>query len=246
MLTFWRVLIFRGEGYEGVKNDQQGFGTTLRIFIAVALIASLGQLLALRGTTSQQSFYEQLATAAASLQARAQGRFVPEFIATPLNAAAQWMSEFSQVLEAGQPPLGKDLSQTLDKIGGWLSAPLNSLVIWLPGAVFLFICAKLLRGTGSVRQHLSLVLLAFAPQVLTILGQFSLVPSLQTISGALTAIAWLWSLAILIVALMYAHGFSVARSIGTLALGILIMAVADTAVVLFWGALTAGLIKLLS
>jgi hypothetical protein len=246
MATFWRVITFRGPAYEAVKADREGFSTALKVFIVVALIAALGQLLALQGIAQHISIYERLSTAAANLQARAEGRFVPDFIATPLRTAARWMGELAQVLEAGQPPLGKTLSQSLIVIGGWLESPFSALVLWLPAAVLLFVCAKLLRGAGSIREHVSLVLLAFAPQVLTVLGQFSLVTALRPVAGLLGVIAAFWSLAILIVAMMHAHGFSAGRSIGTLALAVLLVLGSDVVIALFWGALTALVIRLLS
>lgn len=260
MSTFWRVLSFRGPAYQAVKADQQGFATALKIFIVVALIAALGQLLALQGIAQHHSIYERLATAgtnlqarAADLQERAAGRLLPDFLATPLSTTAQWLDDFSQwltglaqVLESGQPPLGKELSQSLIVIGGWLTSPFSALELWLPAAMLLFVCAKLLHGSGSIREHMSLVLLAFAPQVLMVLGQFSLVTALQALAGVLGLIAILWSFAILIVALRHAHGFSVGRSVGTVALAVLFVVGADVLVLLFWSVVTAGVIRLLT
>jgi hypothetical protein len=246
MTTFWRIITLRTPAYDAVKSDGLGFGTALRLFLAVGLFAALGQLLALQSVAQQKSIYEEMTSAAASLQARAEGRFLPQSIATPLSAAAQWLGELAQVLKAGQPPLGKTLSQSLIIIGGWLASPFSALAVWLPAAVLLFICAKLLRGSGSMREHLSLVLLAFAPQVLRIVGQFSLVPALKSVAGVLAVVAFFWSLAILILALMRAHGFSAGRSVGTLALAILFFVGAGAVTLLFWGALTALVIRLLT
>jgi hypothetical protein len=246
MHRFWKILTFRGQAFQGIKNDEMGFGTALRFFIVVALVASLGQLLALQGIAQQQNISSQMAAAGADLEARAQGAYLPAIIADPMHALAQWLTEFSQVLEAGQPPLGKGVSQFVNVMGGWLASPFNALAVWLPGAVLLFVCAKLLRGAGSVRQHLSLVMLAFAPQVITLAGQLGLIPGLHALGGLFSALAWLWSLALLIFALMQAHGFTAGRSIGTLLLAFVFTGLAGTVVALIWGALTAVVIKLLS
>ena len=246
MKAFWRILTFRADAFEGIKNDQAGFATTLRVFVVVALIAALGQLLALRGIRQQQDLSTQISAAAANMQARAQGTFMPAVIADPLNAVAQWLSELSQVLQAGQPPLGNQLSGYLNIIGGWLASPFSALAVWLPGAVLLFVCAKLLRGSGSSREHLSLVLLAFSPQILLVAGQLGLLPGLHALRNIFSVVAWFWSLGLLIFALMQAHGFTAGRSIGTLLLAVVFIGLAGTLVALFWGLLTAGLIRLLT
>ena len=102
MATFWRVLTFRGQTYDAIKNDRRGFATAVAVFLAVALIATLGQLQALRGIAQQRSIYEGVATASANLaqrsaelEQRAGGRFLPDSLATPLTNTAQFLDDLS-------------------------------------------------------------------------------------------------------------------------------------------------------
>jgi hypothetical protein len=243
MRTFWKILTLDPGTYSGIKNDPQGFATTLKVFAVVGLILAIGQLTALSGIFQQRTAYQEMQDAAARLQAAADGRFIPARVSEPLNAFAQTLSEVAGVLEAGQPPLGKPVSEAIMILGQWLGSPFALLAGWLVAGAFVFICAKILGGQGSLREHMALVLLAFAPQVLTIVGSFSLFPSLESLAGILFAVACLWSLVILVVGLRNAHAFSTGRAVGTLVLACVLVGASGLLTAMFWGAVLAGFVS---
>lgn len=243
MRTFWKVLSLDVGAYDAIKMDPQGFATTLKIFFAVGLILTIGQLAALIGIRQETSAYQEMDDAATTLEAAVDGRFTPTRVSEPVKAFAQALSDVAAVLEAGQPPLGKRASQAIIVVGQWLGSPFALLATWLVAGAFVFICAKILGGQGSLREHMGLALLAFAPQVLTIIGSFSFVPALKPLAGILFAVACLWSLAILIVALRRAHTFSTGRAAGTLALACVLVAASGMLTALLWGAVLAGFLS---
>jgi hypothetical protein len=242
MRTFWKVLTLDSGTYEAIKIDPQGFATTLKIFAAAALILTIGQLTALSGIFQQRSAHQEMQDAAARLQGIVDGRFIPARISEPVNAFAQTLSEVAGVLEAGQPPLGKPVSEAIMVLGQWLGSPFALLAAWLVAGAFVYICAKILSGRGSLREHMALVLLAFAPQVLTIVGSFSIFPALERLAGILFVVAWLWSLIILVAGLRHAHAFSTGRAVGTLVLACVLVGVSGALTAMFWGAVLAGFI----
>lgn len=242
MRTFWKVLTLDTGAYDAIKNDPRGLATTLKIFAAAALILTIGQLAALSGIGQEKNVYQELDDAAATLQGAVDGRFMPARISEPVDALAQTLSELAGVLEAGQPPLGKQASQAIIIVGQWLGSPFTLLASWLVAGAFVFVCAKMLGGQGSLREHMGLALLAFAPQVLTIIGSFSFVPALKPLAGIFFVVAWLWSLAILVVALRRAHDISTGRAAGTLVLACALVGASGMLAALFWGAVLAGFV----
>jgi len=257
MKTYFKTLALDGATFEAVKADTAGLATALKLFFAVGLILALGQLGALVGIRQQETVYQGVYDASAALEAasvqmdeRVGGRFMPGFISNPVQRVAQTLTEVSEsltelgnVLEAGQPPLGKGASQAIIVVGQWLASPFDLLATWLVAAAFVFICAKILGGQGSLREHMGLVLLAFAPQVLTIVGSFSFVLALESLAGILYVVAGLWSLTILIVALRRAHGFSAGRAAGTLVLACVLVGASGLLTALFWGAVLAAFVS---
>jgi len=241
MRTFWKILTLDSGTYDGIKNDPRGLFTALKMFIVVGLILAIGQLTAISGIRQEKSVYQGLDEAAAALETTVSGSFIPTLISEPVEAFAQSLTELANVLESGQPPLGKQASQVIIVIGEWLASPFNQLAAWMAAAGFIFICAKLLGGQGSLREHMGLVLLAFAPQVLMIVGSFSFVPALQPVAGVFVVAAYLWSLAILVVALRQAHMFSLARAAGTIVLACVLVGASALITFSFWGVVAAGL-----
>jgi len=240
MKTFWKILTLDAGAYDGVKNDPQGLTTALKVFAVVGLILAIGQLTAISGIRQEKSLYQGLDDASAALQSAVNGRFMPSLISQPVSALAQSLTELANVLESGQPPLGKQASQAIIVVGEWLASPFSLLAAWMVAVAFIFICAKLLGGQGSLREHMSLVLLAFAPQALTIIGSFSLVPALKPLAAIFVAAAYLWGLAILVVALRRAHAFTVGRAAGTLFLACVVVGASGLIVALFWGSVLAA------
>ena len=245
MRTFWKILTLDSGAYSGIKNDSQGFATTLKLFAVVGLILAVGQLTALGGIFQQRSAYQEMQDAAAQLQGIVDGRFIPARISETVNAFAQTLSDVAGVLEAGQPPLGKPVSEAIMVLGQWLGSPFALLAVWLVAGAFVFICAKILGGQGSLREHMALALLAFAPQVLTIVGSFSVCPALEPLAGVLFVVACLWSLVILVVGLRTAHAFSTGRAVGTLVLACVLVGASGLLTAMFWGAVLGGVISLL-
>ena len=109
----------------------------------------------------------------------------------------------------------------IHQIGAWLSTPFELMAKGAGPILLILFVARLLGGTGTLTEHLSLTALAIAPQVLLLIHfipvDAPLVGAAQGIfSRSLDLIIWPWTGLILIKALIVAHEFTVWRSILTL------------------------------
>jgi hypothetical protein len=75
--------------------------------------------------------------------------------------------------------------------------------------MIIFLAARLFGGKGSLREHVSLFLLAFLPQALAVFNSFSALSSGFALAGqVLLVVAWIWGFLILVVVLNVAHDFN--------------------------------------
>jgi hypothetical protein len=126
-----------------------------------------------------------------------------------MDALAEKAQEASAFFISLQPPLGKDTSLVLRATGRWLQIPLMLLANWLTVSMIIFLAARLFGGKGSLREHVSLFLLAFLPQALAVFNSFSALSSGFALAGqVLLVVAWIWGFLILVVVLNVAHDFN--------------------------------------
>jgi hypothetical protein len=130
-------------------------------------------------------------------------------------------------VERFQPPLGTRLSRFLHMVGQWLATPLDILARWAFFGFLLLIVAKTLGGTGTLRQHLTGLLLVGAPLFLLF---FNFVPNVtpalplsfnlafDLFGRVLTILAVIWAGLILLKSMSVTHEFSMWRSLGSIAL----------------------------
>ena len=220
---YGQILTLHSEAYESLKNTPASFWFGLRLFIVVILIASLGHLSALANVNQQSPLAASLQQIDSSLQDIASR--LPGFLAAPFQQASQMVESFSVRLQSLAPPLGEPLSQIIRIVGEWLASPLTPLASWLAASLVLFVFAIWAGGKGALRAHLSLLLLASAPLVLTVLGGFELSGTLALLARLLGFIALIWALVIAVKALSVAHGFSSGRAVGVMVLSFLVVAV---------------------
>jgi len=146
--------------------------------------------------------------------------------ATPAQARQLAADVRAEAVRA-EPPIGTRPSRIVRLGGEWLSAPLRLLNDWLVFALVLLLVVKLLGGRGTLSQHLGAMLLAAAPLVL-LLGLY--IPNLESVlsipmAGAvyyygriLAVVGLLWATLVLLRTLSVAHGVSLWRAAGALAL----------------------------
>ena len=130
-------------------------------------------------------------------------------------------------VEQFHPPLGVRFSRFFHVFGKWLSTPFAILAQWAFFGLLLLVVAKLIGGTGTVRQHIIALLLAAAPLFLLFFNYVPQVTPAMHISynlafplfGRILAIvAVAWAVAILLKSLSVTHEFSMWRSLGAIVL----------------------------
>jgi hypothetical protein len=213
---FWKVLLLRTDAFESVRRSKAGLWLSLRLFVVAGLIASIGLLSSGLTDAGRSTFSDRLSTAAAALEHAAAGwpqQWTPN-LAAAMSAAADRLQGAAAAIVSVQPPLGSGASQSLRAIGAWVGQPFLSLATWVAAMLPVLVAARLMGGRGSLRQQVSLILLAFLPQALVFLSSFDLEPG-STAAAAAAALrigAGVWSLAILLTALAVANGFSRGQS----------------------------------
>jgi hypothetical protein len=220
---FLKILKLDIKVFEKVKNDKTGFWFSLRLFLIIAILATVGQFTA--SMASQRpgltSTLDTIAIQAQDLSVRFSSNLSAIF-----SQISQLANNISTTLEKYQPPLGREASNVLRGIGAWLSTPLYLLSGWMIAAFLVFIVAKLFKGKGEIREHFSLFLLGFSPQILVLVSGFSFLnPILSVVGSLLSLVAWIWSLVIVTIALDVAHDFGKGKAFAVLVITFLIFAV---------------------
>jgi hypothetical protein len=138
---------------------------------------------------------------------------LPGILGEPFLDAAAVFEGVSNSLRDASPPLGRLTSQYIRLFGGWIGLVLEWLTAWIAAGLGLWLFARWMGGQGSLRQHMSLFLLAVIPQVFTLGSEFAgesygLVSMLSVIS----LIAWVWSLVMIVYNLVIAHELPLERA----------------------------------
>lgn len=134
--------------------------------------------------------------------------------------------------ESAEPPLGVRLSDSIRLFGEWLSSPMILMADWILFILVLMLVAKALGGRATLPQHLAAAALAAAPAILLI-GYFipplaggmslSLALAIRSLGRVLGLIGVAWCVILLIKTVATAHGFTMWRSTGAIALAALVM-----------------------
>lgn len=207
--NYWKILKLEPEPFDLAKQAGDGLWFALKLFAVVALIAGLGKLVALGQVLERPTLAQRAGNVAQGIEQRANGIRLP-FFAAQVREVAQVFRSVESALETIQPPLGTGISRTLRLIGNWLATPFELLASWLGFIIIIWLFARFMGGQASITQHVSLLLLAVAPQVLTIINYMPLSTSVANapagILGRILSLAALtWSLVIVIKGLSVAH-----------------------------------------
>jgi len=204
LTIYWKTLLLDSELFVTLKSVRNGFWSAIELFLVVGLLTTLGMLAPIRVMVQRPTLAERTNQLAAQVDSFASG--YPKLLAAPIQEVAASISNLARKFTEYQPPLGVRPSRVIRLIGEWLAAPLNLLGVWMGSLLGIWVVARLLGGQGSLREHLSLLLLAFAPQILTFLNYIpSQNSTLSTVGRMLSVIAILWSLLIATQALVAAH-----------------------------------------
>jgi hypothetical protein len=204
---FLGILTLKTPVYVAIKKNENGVWIALRLFIIVAMLATIGQLSTVGAQLQKpdvSNFFDNLAQRFDQI-----GSLHPLLLGKVMDALAEKAQEASAFFISLQPPLGKDTSLVLRATGRWLQIPLMLLANWLTVSMIIFLAARLFGGKGSLREHVSLFLLAFLPQALAVFNSFSALSSGFALAGqVLLVVAWIWGFLILVVVLNVAHDFN--------------------------------------
>lgn len=207
---YWNILKLDETTLRTVKESRDGLWFALKLFIIVGLVVGLGKLIDGASVLQQPTLPDIAHNVAEGLETISVA--LPPVLADPLSEVATAVTELETTLSQFQPPLGKSVSRFIRLVGDWLSTPLNMMTTWLGFMLIIFVFAKAMHGQGSLDQHISLLTLAVAPQVLMVFSYLSLeIAGLNTLGAVgrlLTIIAWIWSLVIVVKALAVSHEFS--------------------------------------
>ena len=130
-------------------------------------------------------------------------------------------------VERVHPPLGVRFSRTIHMLGNWLATPFQILGRWIFFGLLLLIVAKLLGGTGTLRQHVTGLLLVGAPLFLFF---FTYVPDVSPALPTSFTLAFdyfgrilglvgiVWAAMILVKSMAVTHEFGLWRAAGVVAL----------------------------
>lgn len=194
------ILLLRTEAFESIRNASDGMAQAIRLFVLVSLFAGLGSCATeLRPTPALESasaqFEQMIGVLASVFDLSSQDRGL-------LTELFELITDIVLRLIDVEPRMGRLPARLLSALGGWWGTPLRWLAFGFNYTLAVLLAAKLLGGTGTLKQHFSLTVLFAAPFTLTV---FRFVPYC---SLPLLLVAWMWGLAI------YIKGISVANEIG--------------------------------
>lgn len=218
---YWSVLMLDGATFERIGADEaRGFWTVLKLLVVVGLVAGVGQLAGFVGIREQVTWAERTAQWAEDVTEWTQG--MPTLLANALSGVVEIVDGLARTVAELDAPLGARASDLVRLIGGWLSAPLNLLAVWLVLGMVVWVFARLMGGQGTLDRHLRLVMLAAAPQLLLVVGSLpgSLFAGLTPLA---TAVSLIWSAVILVVTLSIAQAYSWRRAITTLLVAVVVV-----------------------
>ena len=218
----WRILMMDPGELRQHLSEPNAMAVSLSLAVVAGLIAGLGELTGVGADLTQPSAAER-AQQSASAMAAIPGS-LPEGIAgivEPITSEVSMvLTNLSTALESVEPPLGAQTSQVLRSFGAWLSTPFNMLAGLMVVTLPMVLVARWLGGTGTLRNQVSLLLLALLPQALTVLDSFPVAGTLASLAWILGVLALVWSAVILLRGLAVANGVTMGRAIGIVAVAI--------------------------
>ena len=225
--NYWKILKLDPEPFDLAKKATDGIGFALKLFIMVALIAGLGKLTGLGQVLEQPTLAQMAGEIAQTIDEAAANIQLPR-LAALVGDGAEMVRSVQGTLETLQPPLGVGTSRTIRLIGNWLATPFEMLSAWLGFILVIWIFARFMGGQASLAQHVSLLLLAVAPQVLTIVNYVSLQPTVANaptgiLGRILSLIAIIWSVVIAINGLAVAHEVERRQAVKIVAVFVLVI-----------------------
>jgi|GEM_PF-6949329 len=231
--TYSGILKLQRETFYDIKRSRNGFRISIKLFVIICLIGSLGQWFGVGTILRQSTLPEQIHQLVALIEDIDQNipGWLPQKMGENLSNFTQDVAEVVRKIEDKttdfMPPLGARTSRVINIVGEWLETPLQIMAKFLGLSLILLLVMKLMGGEGTLSQHISLTMLAIAPYVLTF---FSYIPSssitmslaLDIFSRTLSILAIGWSVVILLKALSVAHGVTLKRSASGLILGLVV------------------------
>lgn len=163
--TFWQVITLSNEPMDKLRENPASFWFAVRFFVLITLFAGLGSLIGIVDAF-QPTFTERTNTAVAEFTERIES--LPRIFSAPFGGLLDTLNKLDQSIQELQPPVGPTTSQVLRILGAWFSAPLVQLGNWLMAILTVWLVAVFLGYQGSFRKHISLMLLACAPMILTL------------------------------------------------------------------------------
>ncbi len=155
----------------------------------------------------------------------------------------------------GLPPRAgegaRPVAAVLNYIGNVLATPFSwTFAGWMLFAGLLFqFSSRLLGGRASINQMLGLTALAAAPQIfasltslLNLIATVGNAPLLSGVNGVLGFVLAIWSAVVYVKATSVAQNFSLARSVGAIALGIGILIGVMIIAVVFFAVVVGGVV----
>jgi len=250
VVDFWKFLVLRNPSFEAVRQAPGSLWLSLRLFMLAGLIGTIGILTTGLAEAQRVTVADRLSAGAVSLDGAAENRLLrwTPRLASAMTIAADRMRQAAAAIEAVQPPLGSAASESLRAVGVWVSQPLLSLTGWLTVFLPLLVAARLLGGRGSLREQVSLGLLAFLPQALLFLSSFHPEPGTAgaSVAAMLRVGAAVWSLAIWLTASAVANRYSRVQAakvlVATIAALVLLTAISGWLLDLVSGALLSVLL----
>jgi hypothetical protein len=225
--NYWKILKLDPEPFDLAKQAGDGVWFALKLFVIVGLIAGLGKLAALGQVFERPTLAERAGNVALSIEDAAANIRLPR-VSAMVSDVGNIFRSVESTLETLQPPLGVGPSRTLRLIGNWLATPFEMLSGWLGFIIVIWLFARFMGGQASITQHVSLLLLAAAPQVLTIVNYMPLSTSVANapagiLGRILSLVALIWSLVIVVNGLSVAHEVERRDAVKILAVFVVVM-----------------------
>ena len=242
---YFSILRLADEPFVDLKQNDRGLRWTLILFLIIGLIASSGKWLNLNYELQRATYAEQIESL--TEQSADLGMQI-EQIGSDLTGVMAWLfaDSLAQVatffsrdlVEFGtnlvpmvidlEPPIGVRSSRVLALAGDWFSTPFALLANSLLFIFTTLVVAKAWEGNGTLREHLSLMLLMIAPAFLLFFSYVTpqssvLVFAVRPLSRLLTLVYMVWAVLIGLKALTVVHDFSWRTAIRVMATAVLVL-----------------------
>ncbi len=250
---FVGALTLKNESFVALRERSDVFLRGFVVLLFAAIVAGLFAALsgALGDISPQLTKDQVIQIANQSFESSYNGppEMKAQFQAYPGEIASMIYELETLPPRAGQ--VARPIAAIINYVGNVLVTPFSWMWAgWMLFAGLLFqFSARLLGGRASINQMLGLTALAAAPQIfssltslLNLLAARADVTALGSLASLLSFIIAIWSAAIYIKATSVAQNFSLARSVGAIALGYGILILVVIVGVLVFGVVVGGVI----